>query len=88
MKENYENFISNQFPTIQERKKYFEYRNLWHKRAKNFDHGDFPLAVCAELVSTCNLSCSMCYTITKQFKNSVIGAQKDAALENFKKNHK
>ena len=34
LKENYENFISNQFPTIQERKKYFEYRNLWHKRAK------------------------------------------------------
>ena len=76
LKENYENFINNQFPTADEKKKYFEYRNLWHKRAKNFDAGTFPLAVCAELVSTCNLSCSMCYTITNQFKNSVIGAQR------------
>ena len=59
-----------------EYKKYKEYREQWHYRAKNFDPGDFPLAVCCELVSTCNLSCSMCYTVTDSFKNSVIGAQR------------
>lgn len=85
LEENYENFINNQFPTIEEKKKYFEYRNLWHKRAKNFDPGKFPLAVCAELVSTCNLSCSMCYTITEQFKNSVIGAQRMLPWTTLKK---
>ena len=77
LKENYENFINNKYPTID--------RNLWHKRAKNFDHGKFPLAVCAELVSTCNLSCSMCYTITEQFKNSVIGAQRMLPWTTLKK---
>ena len=49
---------------------------MWHYRAKNFDPGEFPLAVCAELVSTCNLSCGMCYTITDEFKNTVLGAQR------------
>lgn len=73
---NLENFLNSQFPTDEEMKKYKEYRRLWHYRAKNFDPGKFPLAVCAELVSTCNLSCSMCYTITKEFQNTVIGAQR------------
>lgn len=75
-KNNLDNFIKRQFPTEVEYKKYKEYREQWHYRAKNFDPGDFPLAVCCELVSTCNLSCSMCYTVTDSFKNSVIGAQR------------
>ena len=75
-KENLKNFINNQFPNEKDLKKYKEYRNIWHQRAKNFTPGDFPIAVCAELVSTCDLSCSMCYTITKEFKNTVMGAQR------------
>ena len=75
-KENLQNFIKNQFPTKLEQEKYKMYRNEWHRRAKNFDAGNFPLAVCIELVSTCNLSCSMCYTITKDFQNTVTGAQR------------
>ena len=75
-KDNLESFIRNQFPTDEEYANYKEYRRLWHYRAKNFEPGEFPLAVCAELVSTCNLSCGMCYTITDEFKNTVLGAQR------------
>ena len=75
-KENLQKFIDNQFPTKLEKSKYKEYRNEWHRRAKNFDPGPAPLAVCIELVSTCNLSCPMCYTITKNFQDSVTGAQR------------
>ena len=75
-RENLQKFIDNQFPTEQEKTKYKEYRKEWHRRAKNFDPGKAPLAVCIELVSTCNLSCPMCYTITKEFQNTVTRAQR------------
>ena len=47
------------------------YRSEWYRRAKEFDPGPAPLAVVCELVSTCNLGCSMCYTITDEFKSKV-----------------
>lgn len=53
-----------------------EYRAEWYRRAKEFNPGDAPLAVCCELVSACNLNCPMCYTITEEFQASVIGAQR------------
>jgi sulfatase maturation enzyme AslB (radical SAM superfamily) len=71
-----EAYINAQFTTDRELELYRDYRAEWYRRAKEFDPGDFPLAVCIELVSTCNLRCSMCYTITEEFQNSVIGAQR------------
>ena len=70
--------LCKEFPdrTYRELELYRDYRAEWYRRAKEFDPGDSPLAVCIELVSTCNLRCSMCYTITEEFKNSVIGAQR------------
>ena len=56
------------------KKKYLFYRSEWYRRAKQFDYGKAPLAVTCELVSTCNLGCSMCYTITEEFQDSVVGA--------------
>ncbi len=47
-------FIRNQHPTDAEFKRYKWYRDEWHRRPKENDPGDFPLAVCCELVSTCN----------------------------------
>ncbi len=69
-------FIKAQFPTEEEQAHYREYREEWWRRAKEMDPGPMPLAVCIELVSTCNLGCSMCYTITEEYQNSVIGAQR------------
>ena len=60
--------------TKEEKEKYLFYRSEWYRRAKQFDHGSAPLAVTCELVSTCNLGCSMCYTITEEFQDSVVGA--------------
>jgi MoaA/NifB/PqqE/SkfB family radical SAM enzyme len=69
-------FISSQFSTEKEREKYLWYRNEWHRRPKEFDPGPAPLAVTCELVSSCDLACSMCYTITNEFANIVTGAQR------------
>jgi MoaA/NifB/PqqE/SkfB family radical SAM enzyme len=69
-------FIENQFPTPSEKERYKEYRKEWYRRAKEFDPGPAPLAVTCELVSTCNLACKMCYTVTEEFQRSVIGAQR------------
>ena len=69
-----ESFINAQFPTEDERDRYWWYRAEWHRRAKEFDPGPAPLAVTCELVSSCDLSCSMCYTITSEFSNIVTGA--------------
>ena len=69
-------FLMNQFPTDDLKKKFKEYRDEWYRRAKEFDSGEIPLSVTCELVSTCNLACTMCYTITEKFQNSVIGAQR------------
>jgi len=69
-------FVCAQYPTKEERARYERYRQEWYRRAKEFDPGEFPLAVGLELVSTCNLGCTMCYTITDEFQNSVVGAQR------------
>ena len=54
------------------------------KEQKKFEYGDYPLSVNCELVSTCNLACTMCYTITDKFQNSV-GSTKGHALDTGKK---
>lgn len=69
-------FIDGMFETDDERKRYKKYRAEWYRRAKEFDPGFAPLAVCCELVSTCNINCSMCYTITEEFQSSVVGDQR------------
>ena len=69
-------FVENMYPTEIEKKNYQIYREEWYKRAKKFEYGDYPLSVNCELVSTCNLACTMCYTITDKFQNSVVGAQR------------
>jgi len=71
-----EEFHSNMFPKKKDREKYENYRAEWYRRAKEFDAGDFPLSVNIELVSTCNLACTMCYTITDKFQNAIVGAQR------------
>lgn len=65
-----------QFPTEEEWKRYQDYREEWYRRAKEFDPGDYPLAVICELVSSCDLDCPMCYTRTEEFQYSVVGAQR------------
>jgi len=67
-------FFENLTKGEEEKKKYNFYRSEWYRRAKEFDPGSAPLAVVCELVSTCNLGCSMCYTITDEFQDSVVGA--------------
>ncbi len=69
-------YIDRQFPKEDSelRARYDWYRDEWHRRAKEFDPGDAPLAVICELVSTCNLGCSMCYTIEEEFLSSVVGS--------------
>ncbi|MFT7618905.1 MAG: sulfatase maturation enzyme AslB (radical SAM superfamily) [Planctomycetota bacterium] len=71
-----EAFLAAQFPTTQERERYDHYRAEWYRRAKEFDPGPQPLAVTVELVSTCNLGCSMCYTMTDEFQDAAVGAQR------------
>lgn len=73
-KKNEELFKKNQFKNQREFQKYQFYREEWYRRAKEYDPGPAPLAVTIELVSTCNLGCSMCYTITEEFQNSVVGS--------------
>lgn len=67
-------FIEAQFNSPEDLARYRTYRDEWYRRAKEFDPGPAPLAVVCELVSTCNLGCSMCYTITPEFQDSVVGA--------------
>ena len=74
--EKEESFIQAQFPTAKKKQKYEDYRKQWHRRADEYDPGAFPLAIICELVSMCHLSCSMCYTITPEFQNAVVGAQR------------
>lgn len=64
------------FPTENELNEYYEYRKKWFEQGKNAEPGEKPLSINCELVSTCNLACTMCYTITSKFQNSVIGAQR------------
>jgi len=69
-------FIEAQYDSPEQLRRYYRYRSLWYERAKRFDPGPAPLAVGIELVSTCNLNCPMCYTITDEFQNSVVGSQR------------
>lgn len=71
-----EAFINAMFVTDEERARYRTYRMEWYRRAKEFDPGSAPLAVCCELVSCCNLQCPMCYSITEEFQSSVVGVQR------------
>lgn len=71
-----EQFFQNIYPDKKDREIYNKYREEWYRRAKEFDPGSFPLSVSIELVSTCNLACTMCYTITDKFQNSIVGAQR------------
>lgn len=66
--------------TDEERAQHKHYRSEWYRRAKEFDPGPAPLAVTCELVSNCNLSCSMCYTITEDFQSKVVGSDRMMAL--------
>lgn len=69
-------FIDAQFVTTEEQKEYEAYRKEWHRRADELDAGDKPLAVICELVSSCNLHCDMCYTVTPEFQETVVGSQR------------
>lgn len=71
--EREQRFIDSQFSTEEQKARYRQYREEWYRRAKELDPGNAPLAVCCELVSTCNLGCSMCYTVTEEFQSSVVG---------------
>ena len=59
---------------MKKKKLYKKYRGEWWKRAAEYEYGNAPLALIVELVSTCNLACSMCFTITDKFQNAVTGA--------------
>ena len=76
IKDDEQSFFKKQYSSEAEWKKFINYRDEWYRRAKNFDASDIPLAVNIELVSTCNLSCNMCYTINKKFQNAVVGTQR------------
>ena len=69
-------FDKNLCRTPEELKYYNWYRSEWYRRPNEFDPGEAPLAVACELVSSCNLSCSMCYTITEEFQDSTVGSQR------------
>mgnify|MGYP001269401953 CR=1 FL=1 len=51
-------------------KSFYNYRKAWFERGANLIPGDKPLSINCELVSTCNLACSMCYTISEKFQAS------------------
>lgn len=72
--EIHKKFVLNQFSNKDDFKKFKFYREEWYRRGKEFDAGQAPLAVTCELVSTCNLGCTMCYTITDEFQDGVVGA--------------
>tara|TARA_B100002003_G_scaffold235405_1_gene250337 strand:+ start:124 stop:1353 length:1230 start_codon:yes stop_codon:yes gene_type:complete len=75
-KEKEEQFVKAQFETPEQLARYREYRLEWHRRSNEFDAGKFPLTVICELVSVCNLHCSMCYTRKEEFQKMVIGSQR------------
>ncbi|MCG8510678.1 MAG: radical SAM protein [Rhodospirillales bacterium] len=79
-----EAFARAQYPSEKELSRYRWYRKEWHRRAAELDAGDIPLAVTCELVSTCNLACGMCYTITDDFRDLVSGDQRMLPWETVK----
>jgi MoaA/NifB/PqqE/SkfB family radical SAM enzyme len=50
---------------------YKEYRSDWNNLPKIQQVRDYPLHVDLELSSRCNLTCSMCYTITDDFISTI-----------------
>jgi MoaA/NifB/PqqE/SkfB family radical SAM enzyme len=83
--DNIKRFEKEQFDSQIDAEKYKWYRREWHRRPKEFDHGEQPLSVICELVSNCNLACNMCYTIKESFKNSVVGANRVLSWPSVKK---
>lgn len=75
-REDDEAFLNAQFSTPEERARYRWYRAEWYRRPKERDPGAAPLSVMCELVSTCNLACPMCYSVTPSFQNAMIGARR------------
>ena len=71
-----ERFINAQFITEDEKTRYNQYRDEWYRRIKDHDPGNAPLSVVCELVSTCNLACPMCYSITDAFQNAIKGSER------------
>jgi len=69
-------FVLSQFQTSETLQRYKEYRLEWHRRWNEMDAGTKPLSVICELVSICNLRCEMCYTITPEFQESIVGVQR------------
>ncbi len=53
------------------REGYEEYRRNWREYPQRQYVSEYPLLVDIELSSLCNLTCSMCYTITDHFKEQV-----------------
>ena len=54
-----------------DQKTYEFYRSQWKDPLSTFDEREYPLHVDLELVSTCNLNCEMCYTVSDEFKSKV-----------------
>ena len=73
-KKRRDQFDKNLCITKEELEFYNWYRSEWYRRPNEFDPR-YSLAVACELVSSCNLSCSMCYTITEEFQDSIVGNQ-------------
>ena len=73
-------FYANQFLTKEEKK---DLENIVRNgiEGKEFDCGDIPLSVTCELVSTCNLNCTMLYNYRKIPELCNRSAENDA-LEN------
>jgi hypothetical protein len=80
-----EDFYSYQFDTDEKKRQYKEYREAWWQRASEYEHGNAPLALIVETVSTCNLACSMCFTITDKFQNAITGATRMMPWSQFTK---
>jgi len=59
---------------------YAEYRCNWSEYAVQQQVSEYPLLVDIELSSLCNLTCSMCYTITDEFKQQVNATRMDWEL--------
>lgn len=59
---------------------YATYRKHWSEYALQQQVSDYPLLVDIELSSICNLTCSMCYTISDEFKKHVNVTRMDWGL--------
>ncbi|AOY75665.1 radical SAM/SPASM domain-containing protein [Clostridium formicaceticum] len=59
---------------------YKQYRNNWIKYPQECIVSEYPLLVDLELSTICNLSCPMCYTITKKFRKNIKKSYMDFSL--------